>query len=187
MTTFALVTTIASIVILTGFLAISIRKFGLQPSYSAFAPRWKKAVPIHNVNLWSLITIVVALLFMPGMIQAGAGSPWQFLGFLSPAYLVLVALTPLKDEDDENDEKSEEAKKENKRRRITHVVGAILCAIATVAWLILTVHKPWLIPVALYIPFCAGYASRSCKSSATLWSEMALFVGGYLAILITLI
>lgn len=181
MTTFALVTTILSIVLMLGFVSLGVRKFGLQPSYSAYAPHWKKAVPIHNVNLWSLITIVVALLFMPGMIQAGAGSPWQFLGFLSPAYLVLVALTPLKDES------SEEVKKENKRRRITHVVGAILCAIATVAWLILTVHKPWLIPVALYIPFCAGYASRSCKSSATLWSEMALFVGGYLAILITLI
>lgn len=185
METFALVTTVASIVILTGFLAISVRKFGLQPSYSAFAPRWKKAAPIHNVNLWSLVTIVVALLFMPGMIQAGAGSPWQFLGFLSPAYLILVALTPLKDEEDERDD-SEEVQKENKRRRITHVVGAILCSIATVAWLILVAHKPWLILVALYIPFCAGYASHSCKSSATLWSEMALFVGGYLAILMSI-
>lgn len=182
---FSLATTIASIIILTGFLALSIRKFGLQPSYSAYAPHWKKAVPIHNVNLWSLITIVVALLFTPGMIQAGAGSPWQFLGFLSPAYLVLVALTPLKDDEDEKDD-SDQVQKENKRRRITHVVGAILCAIATVAWLILVAHKPWLVPVALYIPFCAGFASRSCKSSATLWSEMALFVGGYIAILMSM-
>jgi len=186
MTTFALVTTILSIVILTGFVALGIRKFGLQPSYSAYAPKWKKAVPIHNVNLWSLVTIIVAILFMFGMIEAGAGSPWQFLGFLSPAYLVLVALTPLKDEEDEKDESSEEVKKDNKRKRITHVVGAILCSVATVAWLILVAHKIWLAPIALYIPFCFGFASRSCKSSATLWSELALFIAGYIAIILIL-
>jgi len=84
--------TIIAFVVFAAFVAISIRKFGLRKSWPAYAPYWAEAVPIHNVNLWSAVTLVVALLLVAPCINVGAHQPWQWVGFLTPAALIVSAL-----------------------------------------------------------------------------------------------
>ena len=181
MTTFALVTTIASIVLMLGFVGLSIKKFGIQPSYSAFNPCWDKAVPMHNVHLWSIVTFFIAFLFMPALLELGQGNPWQFLGFFSPLYLIIVAIFPLT-ELPEN--ASDYERKDWEKRRKIHAIGAAVCAAVTTLWIFLVCHLWWVALLALFIVACAAFATRTEKTSTVFWLEMALFVGGYASILI---
>ena len=181
MTTFALVTTISSIVLLCAFLAISIKFFGLLSSYSAYNLEWDKKVPMHNVHLWSIVTIVIALLFMPALIELGEGNPWQFLGFFSPMYLIVVGLFPMTELPEDA---SDYQRKEWERKRRIHAIGAALCAAVTTLWILLVCHLWWVALLALFIVACAAFATRTEKTSTVFWLEMALFLGGYSAILI---
>jgi len=181
MTTFALVTTIASIALLCAFLAISIKFFGLLPSYSAYNLEWDKKVPIRNAHLWSIVTVVIALLFMPALIELGEGNPWQFLGFFSPLYLIVVAVFPLT-ELPEN--ANEDERRAWERKRKIHAIGAALCAAATTLWIFLVCKLWWVALLALFIVACAAFATKTYKTSTVFWLEMALFLGGYSAILI---
>lgn len=181
MTTFALVTTIASIVTLCEFLAISIKNFGLLPSYSAYNPEWDKKVPINNMHLWSIVTFAIAALFMPALIELGQGNPWQFLGFFSPLYLIVVVLFPLTELPADA---SEYERKEWEKKRKIHAIGATLCALVTTLWIVLVCKLWWVALLALFIVSCAAFATKTAKTSTVLWLEMALFVGGYAAILI---
>ena len=181
MTTFALVTTIASIALLCAFLAISIKFFGLLPSYSAYNLEWDKKVPMHNVHLWSIVTVIIALLFMPALIELGQGNPWQFLGFFAPLYLFIVAIFPITEE---KPDMNEYEKKEWKRKRIIHVTGAIGCAVAIVLWVILVCRLWWVCLIALAVVIGLGLATKTLKTSYVFWGEMALFISGYTSILI---
>ena len=181
MSTFALVFAIVSLLIIAGFVALSIRKFGMQRSYSAFAPKWSEAVPIKNMNLWSIVTVVVTFLFVFGSIERGTDSPWQFLGFFMSVFLIIVALDPLLEP------KPDDTDAEKKRKHtllIVHTVAALLCAAAVILWTILVCHRWWLYPVAFALMAFQGFASKTLKSSFVFWAEMALFVSGYAGILI---
>ena len=181
MTTFALVTVIASIIVLAGFLAVSIRRYGLLSSYSAYAVPWDKDVPIHNMHLWSIFTFAIAALFMPALIERGQGNPWQFLGFFVPLYLIMVALFPLEDPKPDDAPADVKRKKNNK---IIHVASAICCAVAVVLWAGIVCHLWWVCILSLVIVSFAAYATKSIDTSMTFWGEMALFLTGYTAVLI---
>lgn len=182
MTTFALVTTIASICIFAVWLAICIIKFKMQPSYSAYSPAWDKVVPMStNTHLWSIVTFVIAFLFMPALIELGEGNPWQCLGFFAPLYLIIVAIFPLVDETPEMSEYEKARIRKNKK---VHVIGALLCAVATILWVILVCKLWWIVIVALAIVVAAGLATKTLKISYVFWGEMILFISGYSAALI---
>ena len=69
---------ILSAVILFSFISIGVIKFGLQNSYSGYSIKWGNAVPLNNMNLWSIVTIVAAFLLCPVMLELAAGSLLQF-------------------------------------------------------------------------------------------------------------
>lgn len=183
MTTFALVTTIAGIIVLAVFVSISIRRFGMQPSYSDFSPCWDEAVPIRSMHLWSIVTFVVAALFMPALIELGEGNPLQFLGFFAPMYLIVVALFPLTalPADASDDER-----KKWKRKKVIHNIGAALCSAATVSWILFVCRLWWVCLLALALVAAAAFATRTERSSLVFWLEMALFTAGPTAALIML-
>ena len=163
-------TTIISLVIFAGFILLGVYKFGLLDSYSAYSDKWAYAVPIKNANLWSIVTMVAAFLMCPVMIESGHDSPWQFLGFATPVYLILVACTP--------------NWAHNIKEHIVHSVGAFLCAGAAVCWLILVRRQ---LPIAVFSLLGAlslSLATKSLKKSYTFWLEMAMFAAVYVSLLI---
>jgi len=170
MTTFALVTSILSLVLFVGFIGISIRKFTLRRSYSDFAPKWVEAVPMHNMNLWSIVTIAVAILLMPALIERGEGNALQCFGFFAPIYLIVVAFTPRFLTD--------------KKQKIVHICGTIACAICAIIWLFFICHLWWVGLISLFVMLCVSYATRTLKSSWVFWAEMALFAAVYAAVYI---
>ena len=170
MTTFSLITTILALVIFVGFVAISVRKFGWLRSYSAFAAKWTEAVPINrHTHLWSIVTVIVALLMTCGMLEQGEGHPLQFLGFFAPVYLAIVAFTP--------------EYETNRQQRIVHVTGALLCAAASVAWLWFAGPQGTIF-FSLIAAWLLGILTRSINSSLIFWAEMAMFGAVFAARLI---
>ena len=94
MSTIAIITAILSFVLFSGFVILGEVVFGQLPSYSAYSTKWKVKVPLNSMNLWSLVTLIVAFLLMLSMLEIGDGSYLQFLGFFAPLYLICVCLTP---------------------------------------------------------------------------------------------
>lgn len=163
--------TIASLIILGGFIVISVRLFGLQKSYSSYAARWKEKYPIKNMNLWSIVTIVVAFLQLIPMITSLEGSMIQFVAFLVPCYLVAVALTPNYQED--------------RRQKIWHYIFTALCASGFIVYVAAGLHLWWLTPAVIaYFFFFYAFPSRTIITSAVLWLECALFATAHIVELI---
>ena len=167
MTSFALTTAIASLVIFASFVVLGVVKFTLLGSYSAYAAKWTQAVPIHNMHLWSIVTIIAALLLMPAMIERGEGNLLQCLGFFAPLYLVVVGFTP--------------EWETNKKQRIIHIIGTALCATAAFAWLLFIRHLWWVCLIALAVMCAAAYFTKSWKTSYIFWLEMVMFSSAYAA------
>lgn len=166
MTTFALITTLASLLLFGVWLAISAHRFGWLPSYSAYAAKWTEAVPIDDhTHLWSIVTIAVAILLCPAMIEAGDESPLQFLGFAAPVYLIVVSFTPKWETE--------------KKQRIVHVAGAMVCAVLSLLWLCLAL-RCWYYPViTAAIALIISLMSGTLRRSYVLWGELALFASVY--------
>ena len=184
MTTFVLVTTILSVVLMVGFVALSVRKYGLLSSYSSYNIPWDEACPIHNAHLWSIVTFVIAFLFMPATVELGANNPLQFLGFFVPLYLFIVAVCPITEE---KPGMNEYEKKEYRAKRVVHVAGAIGCAVAITLWLILVCHLWWVLLSAIALVMGAAISTKTFKRSYIFWGEMVLFLSGYSAILISML
>lgn len=171
MAPFAIITAIASIAVFGGFVAMSVCRFGWQRSYSAFASKWHEAVPLaSNTHLWSIVTVVAALLLVPALLERGESDPWQVLGFFAPMYLCVAAFTP--------------EYETNKRQMKIHVIGTALCAAVAVAWICFVAGKWWTIPVYLVAAFLAAYATITMKKSWLFWLEMAMFAATYTTVFI---
>lgn len=182
MAPFAIITAIASLAVFGGFVAMSVCRFGWQRSYSAFASKWHEAVPLaSNTHLWSIVTVVVALLLVPALLERGESDPWQFLGFFAPMYLCFAAFTP-EYEDQPGD--TDYMRRVRKRQRIIHYVGTALCAIVSIAWICFVAERWWTIPVFLVAAFLAAYATITVKKSWIFWLEMAMFGAAYTTIFI---
>ena len=157
---------IASFVLLFGFIGLGIHHFGLLPSYSSYASKWHevKSLPM-GMHLWSVITIVAAMILLPAMVDLGEGNGLQFLGFFAPIYLMIVGLTP----------DYETILGERK----LHIWGATICAICTVIW-IAFVARHWDVLLACgFISFAGALATQTYKKSLIFWGEMALFLSAY--------
>ena len=171
MTTFAIITTILSLAIFAGFVALSIWRFGWRRSYSAYAAKWTEFLYIDDhTHVWSIVTLVVALLLSFGAIEIGDESPWQFLGFFAPVYLIVVSLTPKWET--------------NHKQRMIHYIGTGLCVVCTLLWFILALRL-WYYPViSLAVCALAAYLTKTIKKSYVLWLELTLFAAVYAVILI---
>ena len=163
MTAFEIATASASLALFAGWLVLCIRKFGWLSSYSAYATKWPKPI-------WSAITIIVAVLLIPAMLEAGDESPLQFLGFFAPVYLGVVALTP----DWETDHK----------QKLIHNYSSVVCVVCVIMWLVYALRLWYYIPIAIALAALAAYLTKTWKESYTLWLELAMFAAVYGAVLI---
>ena len=166
MTKFALFTSIMSLVLLGGFIGLSIWRFGLLKSYSGYAKKWTEFIPMHNVNVWSIVNVIVAILLMPALIERAQGNPLQCLGFLVPIYLIAVALTPRYESDS--------------IQMWWHFAFTFCCAIGFIAYVCLGLHL-WYVPLICLAAFflLIAFPTKSIKTSYVLWIECALFSTAY--------
>lgn len=162
-----------SAILLFGFIGAGVIRFGLLRSYSGYSSKWGAAVPMNNMNLWTIVTLVAAFLLCPALLELGIGSMWQFLGFLTPVYLIIVSLTP--------------EWETNRTQRIIHVLFAVLCLIGGLGWLVFVMHAAkWLGGVAVFVATMA-LASGTAKESAVFWTEMVMFLSVYLVVLLAVL
>ena len=152
------------------FIFLGIGKFGLLPSYSAYSSKWNEAVPISNMNLWSIVTLVAAVLLIPVLLEISADSPIQFLGFFTPIYLICVSFTPNWQNDD----------KEYKY----HVIFALLCAICAFLYIGLILNRWGCILGSLIIILTISILSKTLKTHLVFWLEMIMFLSMYLSLII---
>lgn len=163
--------TIISFLLFAGFIALSAVLFGGIPaSYSAFSARWAEEIPVKNVNVWSIVTALVAFLMLPPMIEAGVGNEAQALGFFAPLYLIVVSLTPGWETDP--------------RQRRTHFIGTALCAVAALCWLFFVRHALVVFFIVTAACLAAAYFTKTLNSSKVFWGEMILFLSTYLALIV---
>ena len=162
-----------SAILLFGFIITGVVCFGLQPSYSAYSSLWGKAVPMNNMNLWSVITLVAAFLLCPPLLELGVGSLWQFLGFLTPVYLIVVSLTP--------------EWEINKTQHIIHMLFAILCVLGGLGWLVFIMHAYKALAIAMAFTAAMALFSGTARTSAVFWGEMLMFLSVYLTVFFALL
>lgn len=170
MTKFAIVTAILSMVLMGGFVGLSVWRFRLLGSYSRYARKWTELVPMHNVNVWSIVTVAVAILLMPAMIERAQGDMLQCFGFLAPCYLIAVAMTPRYETEGE--------------QMIWHGLLAICCAVGFLAYVCFGLRL-WFVPLITAAAFAViALLTKSLKSSYLFWGEMAMFAAAYVVVLI---
>ena len=162
-----------SAVLLFSFIIIGVAKFGLRDSYSGYAPLWEKAVPMNNLNLWSVVTCVAAFLICPVLLELGTASALQFLGFLVPVYLIVVTLTP-------------DYYKDKKQFRI-HSTAALLCLIGAMIWCLFVMHTWKVLLLVFGFILILALATGTLKTSAVFWGEMFAFLSVYITIFLALI
>lgn len=162
--------TVISTLLLFGFIFAGIARFGLLPSYSDYAPFWGKAVPINNMNLWSIVTLVSAFMFCPVLLELGTGSPYQFLGFMVPLYLMIVALTP--------------KWKTDYTQSVVHFIFAGLCAVAGLLWLGVVMHTMKIFAIVTAFILTLAMFSGSLRTSTVFWLEMIMFLSVYVTALL---
>ena len=162
-----------SAIMLFGFIGLGVLRFGLLGSYSAYSSKWGAAVPMNNMNLWTIVTLVAAFLLCPALLELGAASPLQFLGFLTPVYLIVVSLTP----DWQTD----------RTQYVVHMVFAALCFAGGLAWMLLVMRGFGILcGVAAFI-LALALLSGTQRSSAVFWTEMFMFASVYLAVLLAVL
>ena len=138
-----------------GFLAISIYRWGIPHSYSMLAYKWSKTT-------WTTVTILIAFLITPILIELGALSAYQFLGFLTPVWLMLVATTPnfLTD----------------KTQNTLHNTFTGLCVVSNLLWLTLVTHYIWVSILVVLLIAILALLTKSIKTSYIFWLEMIMFL-----------
>ena len=152
-----------SAVLFFGFVIIGVMRFGLLSCYSAYGPKWETEISGH-FNLWSFVTIGTALLIISVAIEIGKTSPWQFLGFLAPASLILVGITP--------------DYQTNTFAYVLHQIGALSAVVFIVLYSILI---PKLVLVVLgWIGWAVlGSLIYGFKQTWMFWGEMAMYISTY--------
>lgn len=169
-----IIATLLSFLTLGVFIVLGVSKFGLLPSYSAYASKWEDVMPMTNTtHLWSLVTFAAAYLLVPVMIVLGEGNLAQCLGFFVPLYLMGVSLTP-----------DWETKAVQHR---VHTAFAVLCAAANVLWICLVCQLWWLLLIVAPAVAIVALLDGSLWSAKVFWGEMAMFLSAYLSIIFSLI
>jgi hypothetical protein len=145
----------------------------LLSCYSAYGPKWaewgEKHPQFKGLNIWSLVTIISAVLLIPPMIASAGASPFQFLCFFAPLYLFLVALTPNYQTD--------------KKANLIHQIGAWGCVAMILVWLFVIVKKWVAILPIIVLSLVIGLGTRTFKESWTYYLEMDMFLCTYIILI----
>lgn len=163
--------TTLSAVLFFGFVILGVLMFGLLSCYSAYGPAWGYSYP-RVPNIWSVVTFVTAVLLVPVLIVAGEGSAWQFTGFLCPAAIAFVALTP--------------DYGTNKLAGKVHTFAAALGAMWSVVFIICVTPALWWLLV-LYIGLAGLATVISGIYYWCFWFEMAAYLAIFTAMFVMLL
>jgi len=152
-----------SALMLFGFVALGVVKFGWLSCYSAYGPKWHEFYP--KLNVWSVVTLLSAWLMIPVLLECSSDNPWQFLGFLAPVFLSLVAASP--------------NYQEGGFANVIHQIGAIGGAGLILAYI-------FIIPKLAYavVPFAIAALILGIVKKGTMlfWLEMAVYLSTYVLI-----
>lgn len=107
------------------------------------------------------------------MLELAAGSLLQFLGFLTPVYLIIVSLTPNWNE--------------GGKVFAIHAIFAILCMIGSLVWSIAIMHAVKAVAIIGIFYLTIALLTGTYKTSAVFWIEMWLFVSTYLIVLMAIL
>lgn len=155
--------TSVSLLLLFGFMAFCIIRFGLKDCFSRYSYEW--GIAPAALNLWSLDLIGSALLLAPVMLQLSEGNAWQFTGFLAPVAMLLVGFTP--------------RWATGQGQYIVHNIGVGLAVLFSVIYCIAVPHLVW--PI-LILACLAGIATLICKRAFVFWLEIAMYLAIYIVI-----
>ena len=156
-----------SALMLFEFVILGCIKYGLLDCYSAYASKWHEFY--SKLNIWSMVTALSAFLMIPVLLEQSSGNPWQFLGFLAPVSLTLVAASPEYATD--------------KFQWWMHQIGAWGAVAFILAYIIMIPKLLWaVIPLAL----AALGNSLLKKGTWMFWFEMATYISTYAAIIFML-
>lgn len=169
---FGLICTSISMLMLLIFNIISIRRYGLLSCYSAYGEKWEeygKEVGIKNLNLWTTITNVSAVLLVPPMLVASEGTVLQSVCFFAPLYLIMVGATP--------------DYAYFKNHKTIHVCGVLLCVVSLIIWLSFISGKIIILwPVSILL-LTVALGTNTLKESWLYYLEMTLYITAYVALL----
>lgn len=164
------VLTLLSAVMFFGFVGICVYIYGLLTCYSAYGPAWAKTPPYSFAyNPWIVVTVFTAMMLVPVTIELADGNPWQFAGFLCPALLLFVGLTP--------------DYGRNKMAGIVHSACAGLAALLSVVYILCVFPQLWWLLV-IYVAAAAITTVISGKDYWLLWFELAAYLGIYTTVLL---
>ena len=154
---------IASALMLFEFVIIGVIRYGLLSCYSAYAAKWHEFFP--KLNLWSVVTFLSAALMIPVLVTTGEGSKWQFLGFLAPVFIGMVAASPEYATD--------------KFQWWMHQIGAWGAVCFIIAYIAIIPQLLWVvIPLAI-----AGiFNSIIAKGTWMFWMEMVVYLSTYVVL-----
>lgn len=164
---------LVSAFLLFTFISFGVGRFGLLESYSGYAEKWAEAVPMNNMNLWSVITTICAFLILPALLEVASASALQFLGFLVPVYLIVISLTP-KWASDPTQFK-------------VHAIFTILCALCALLWVFLVMHGALYFFISLAFVLTFAMLSGRLRSSWILWVEMLMFISVFVVLFMALL
>lgn len=159
-----------SAVLFFGFVGLCVYLFGLLSCYSAYGPKFQPEVH-SEPNWWQIITALTALLIIPVIIETGKDNPWQFLGFLAPASLLLVASTP--------DYQS------NTFSFVLHQIGALCAVVFVTLYSIMIPNLWWIILIVVALAVVAAILA-GFKKTWMFWGEMALYLSTYIILFVTI-
>ena len=153
-----------------GFVGVGVGEFGLLSCYSAYAPKWGEKWPSPGtLNIWSMVTLVSALLLLPVLLEQSNNSTWQFLGFLAPVSHILVSISP--------------DYQTNNFSWWIHQIGALSAVVFVSLYSILVPNLWWIVlivvAVAAIISVITGF-----KKYWMFWAEMAMYLATYIILFI---
>lgn len=159
-----------SAILFFSFVIVGVCTFGLLSCYSAYAPKWSEKWPSPGtLNIWSMVTLVSALLLIPVLLEQSNNNTWQFLGFLAPVSLILVGISP--------------DYQTNKFSWWIHQIGAIATVIFISFYSILVPNLWWIILIIIAVAAIVS-AITGFKKYWMFWAEMAMYLATYIILFI---
>lgn len=161
---------LTSFVIYLVYNIISLYTHGIPHSLSETYYRWNDIKKGAGYAFCVALGLMAGLL-LPAWLEIGAGSPWQFLSFLTCGSLLFVTAAP--------------NFKSFGIESTVHTVAAIFSAICGMCWVIFVADLWVLILLVLLYTLIVAVSSRTLKSCYVYWLETIAFLSIYIALLLT--
>jgi hypothetical protein len=149
---------------------ISLYTFGVPHSLSNTYYLWNGVKQGAGYAFCACLGLMVALL-LPSWLEMSAGSPWQFLSFLTCGSLLFVAAAP--------------NFKSIGIESTVHSVAAIFSAICAILWIVFVADLWAIVLLTLMYTLIVAVSHGSLRSCYIYWLETIAFLSLYFSVLLT--